>query len=447
MLGNIFHTPDRLVDKMINRSYPVVKEVADHLEDIDRVNKSLETIVEVGNSLEKIDKTKTAMNQLDRLNTSLTEVVNVNEHIEPLMEVHKDLPVIEETVKNMDTIKGVKDQSAQAYASAVHADETLAKTREQLALAEDQAELAKKWATYEEGPVDGAECSAKYWALLAQGQYDRAAEAKNVVLKEAEAKKAELEQVNKLYLIPHINEEGLLTWERTTEDIATPTITNIKGPRGAIGPHYTPFVDENCVLHWTNNGNLDNPDQVSLKGEKGDKGETGIQGPRGETGLQGPVGPQGLIGPQGVQGIQGIKGDRGEPGAGLKLLNQYTSMEEMVKSHPTGQEGDAYLIGSHVIFWSVEKNTWLDAGPMRGPQGPKGDTGPQGVQGEQGLQGVRGPEGPQGPAGAPGPMGPQGPRGLSGTAQWEELINKPFDALVVGTSRIREESKPNYGIK
>ena len=74
---------------------------------------------------------------------------------------------------------------------------------------------------------------------------------------------------------------------------------------------------------------------ASLKGPKGDpgdtgpKGEQGIQGPKGDTGLTGPkgeqgiqgpkgdagaAGPQGETGPQGEQGIQGPKGDTGSDG-------------------------------------------------------------------------------------------------------------------------------------
>lgn len=46
----------------------------------------------------------------------------------------------------------------------------------------------------------------------------------------------------------------------------------------------------------------------SIKGPKGDRGETG---PKGEKGDIGPAGPQGI---QGLRGIQGPKGDRGETG-------------------------------------------------------------------------------------------------------------------------------------
>ena len=54
---------------------------------------------------------------------------------------------------------------------------------------------------------------------------------------------------------------------------------------------------------------------ASLKGAKGDKGDTGAQGPEGATGATGPQGPQGPTGPQGPQGPTGATGPQGPAGA------------------------------------------------------------------------------------------------------------------------------------
>lgn len=53
---------------------------------------------------------------------------------------------------------------------------------------------------------------------------------------------------------------------------------------------------------------------ASLKGEQGEKGETGPAGPKGETGKQGPQGPQGETGKDGAQGPQGERGETGAQG-------------------------------------------------------------------------------------------------------------------------------------
>lgn len=166
------------------------------------------------------------------------------------------------------------------------------------------------------------------------------------------------------------------------------------GPKGDIGP-------------------------IGPKGDKGDKGDPGVdgqpgvQGPKGEPGpkgadfkysdftseqlaaLKGPQGLQGPIGPVGPQGPQGVKGDTG---AGLTLMGEYNSFDELVTAHPTGEGGDAYLIQGEIWYWAEENNTWMNAGALQGPTGPQGAQGIQGVQGPQGETGPQGPQGIRGPA-------------------------------------------------
>ena len=116
---------------------------------------------------------------------------------------------------------------------------------------------------------------------------------------------------------------------------------------GTPGAVFTPHLDADGNLSWTNNGGLDNPVTVNIMGPQGPqgiRGESGPQGPQGEKGDPGPQGPQGEKGDPGAQGPQGEKGDPGAPG----------------------------------------------------PKGEKGDTGPQGLQGEKGETGAPGPQGSPG---------------------------------------------------
>ena len=48
-----------------------------------------------------------------------------------------------------------------------------------------------------------------------------------------------------------------------------------KGNNGTNGVTYTPHVSSNGTLSWTNDGGLENPANISIKGEKGDKGDRG----------------------------------------------------------------------------------------------------------------------------------------------------------------------------
>ena len=92
------------------------------------------------------------------------------------------------------------------------------------------------------------------------------------------------------------------------------------GAAGADGVTFYPSVSEDGDLSWTNDGGLDNPETVNIRGpqgiqgEKGEIGRQGIQGPQGEQGIQGERGPQGETGPQGERGLQGERGEQGVQG-------------------------------------------------------------------------------------------------------------------------------------
>lgn len=106
-----------------------------------------------------------------------------------------------------------------------------------------------------------------------------------------------------------------------------PGTNGAQGEKGDPGAVFTPALDTSGNLSWTNNGGLENPAAVNIKGPKGDtgpqgsKGDTGPQGDIGPTGAQGPVGPQGpkgdtgATGPQGPQGPKGDTGPQGPPGS------------------------------------------------------------------------------------------------------------------------------------
>lgn len=79
--------------------------------------------------------------------------------------------------------------------------------------------------------------------------------------------------------------------------------TGPQGATGPTGPYFTPAVDANGNISWTNNGGLTNPETRSIKGPQGPQG---IQGQQGIQGPAGPQGPRGLQGPQGVTGPEGL---------------------------------------------------------------------------------------------------------------------------------------------
>lgn len=108
----------------------------------------------------------------------------------------------------------------------------------------------------------------------------------------------------------------------------------------------------------------------------------------GSAGRQGPIGPPGSIGPQGPAGPTGATG-----AAGATILGSYATYQEFIAAHPTGTEGDAYLVGGVLYVWETATASWQAMGSLIGPTGPQGPIGPQG------------PVGPTGPTGATGAAG------------------------------------------
>ena len=97
--------------------------------------------------------------------------------------------------------------------------------------------------------------------------------------------------------------------------------TGDTGPTGPQGATFTPNIDDNGNISWSNNGGLENPPTKNIKGPKGEKGDTG------QTGAQGPTGPQGKQGPQGPQGEPGPQGEKGDTGPTPEIVDNLTTAE------------------------------------------------------------------------------------------------------------------------
>lgn len=164
--------------------------------------------------------------------------------------------------------------------------------------------------------------------------------------------------------------------------------TGDTGPTGKTGPVIVPSVDVNGVMSFTIQDTAIAPQSVSVRGP---------QGPQGVQGLQGVQGVPGIQGVQGVQGIQGPPGDKGEDGSSFTVKGMYATLDALKAAHATGNEGDAYMVGSEntnvVYIWDVDAKSWVNVGPIQGPQGPQGPQGVRGVQGVQGVPGVPGAAG------------------------------------------------------
>lgn len=194
-------------------------------------------------------------------------------------------------------------------------------------------------------------------------------------------------------------------WSYTdVDDISHHVLTQVVSTKAGIdGVTFTPSVDNEGVISWTNDGGLPNPNPVSIRGPQG---VPGIQGVPGEPGQKGDPGEPG---PRGLQGIQGVPG---EPGLdGLNGVSPTVNIEAITGGYRitiTDAEGTHYcdiLNGADGAAATVSVGT-VTTGAAGTPASVINSgtssaavldfTIPQGIQGIQGVQGNPGQDGSDG---------------------------------------------------
>ena len=222
--------------------------------------------------------------------------------------------------------------------------------------------------------------------------------------------------------------------------------TGAKGDRGDIGPATIKVGTTETVSELENAivSNSGTEKDVILdfkipRGEKGEKGDIGIQGIKGEKGDRGDIGPQGVKGDRGDVGPATIKVGTTETVSELEnasVSNSGTEKDVILDFKiPRGEKGEIGPRGlpgeigrtEHIAIDETETiepgepaqvmdtfEDWVHHLSFLIPKGEKGEQGPQGQQGEQGPQGQQGEQGPQGQQGEQGPQGQQGEQGITG---------------------------------
>lgn len=69
-------------------------------------------------------------------------------------------------------------------------------------------------------------------------------------------------------------------------------------------------------------------------GDTGPKGDTGDAGATGDTGPAGPT------------------GDTGATCTGITIKGSYNTYAELIAEHPTGNDGDSYLVNGSLYVWN-----------------------------------------------------------------------------------------------
>lgn len=154
--------------------------------------------------------------------------------------------------------------------------------------------------------------------------------------------------------------------------------------QGAPGAVFTPHVDEDGNLSWTNDGGLANPDQANIRGPQGPDGSTG---PAGNDGKSAEI----------TQVNATVDGNTGTPGVAVELSG--TAMQRIINfrfSNLKGNPGAAGADGKDVTVTNVSEST-EDGGTntvtfsngqvlnvRNGRRGDPGETGPTGPAGADG---------------------------------------------------------------
>ena len=149
----------------------------------------------------------------------------------------------------------------------------------------------------------------------------------------------------------------------------------------------------------------------TIKGEKGDKGDTGAKGEKGDKGDTGAKGEKGDKGDTGEQGIQGVAGKDGKDG-----INGTDGVDG--KDGTNGKDGvgiaNVLINTSGELELTFSDGQQINLGNVKGSKGDKGEKGDTGEQGVQGIAGKDGKDGINGTNGVDGKDGTNGKDGANG---------------------------------
>ena len=67
--------------------------------------------------------------------------------------------------------------------------------------------------------------------------------------------------------------------------------------------------------------------------------------------------------------IYAQKGKDGEDGKSFSIKGSYDTYAELIAAHPTGEVGDAYIVGNDLYIWDAEREEWHNNGQFKGEDG------------------------------------------------------------------------------
>lgn len=177
------------------------------------------------------------------------------------------------------------------------------------------------------------------------------------------------------------NHQPFIQMVKNADGSHTVTTTDLKGTYSFTvknGVTFTPALADDGTLSWSNDGNLENPASVTIKGPQGEKGETGD---KGDTGAGDP----------GKDGVDGENGVTFTPSVDINGNLTWTSSKEGVEapagSNIMGTRGTTFipaLADDGTLSWSSSSTEYPVPDPVN-IKGQKGDTGDKGEAGNDGA--------------------------------------------------------------
>lgn len=152
-----------------------------------------------------------------------------------------------------------------------------------------------------------------------------------------------------------ISNENSRIANETQRDIYYTGIQNKVNNGEFNGATFTPSVDQDGNISWTNNKGLENPSSQNIRGPQG------IQGPQGEA---------------------------------FKIKKTYPSIEAMQNDFDNMEVGDYVMIATSIELednaklYARTETEWVFITDFSGATGIQGEQGPQGIQGIQGERGI-----------------------------------------------------------
>lgn len=144
--------------------------------------------------------------------------------------------------------------------------------------------------------------------------------------------------------------------EAAKGDPGPPGIQGPPGPEGKQGPKgepgtavakgatFTPNVSDTGDLSWSNDGGLDNPPTVNVKGPQGDTGPRGLQGETGEKGDTGNTGPKGDPGVSPTIDVGAVPGGHDVTITGAEGSNTFSVKDGISPTIETKAMPDGYEV-------------------------------------------------------------------------------------------------------